>query len=254
MILAIDVGNTHIVLGCVDEKEIRNVVRMHTDREATGMEYAIRLSQMLEISHIDGKSLEAVVIASVVPVVTQSLSEAARLITGKEPMVIAPGIKTGINVRIDDPGTLAADLLVGGVAASTLYGAPVIIVDMGTATTITLVDGKNAFRGGAIIPGVMLSLNALSSGASLLPAISVTAPQKVIGTNTVDCMRSGTVYANASMVDGMIDRMEEELGSKCRVVATGGMARMIIPLCRHEIIFDDDLMLKGLWLLYQKNK
>jgi len=254
MILAIDVGNTNIVFGCLDGKSISNVIRIRTDRDATGLEYAIRIHQMLQIKNIDEKAIEAVVISSVVPTVTEALKVAASTLTGKDAMVIGPGIRTGINVRIDDPGTLAADLLVGGVAASAFYGTPVIIIDMGTATTMTIVDKTNSFIGGAIIPGVRLSLNALSSGTSLLPSISVTAPKRVIGRNTVDCMRSGTVYATASMIDGMIDRMEEEMGMPCKVVATGGVAHHVIPQCKHEIVLDDDLLLKGLWLLYQKNK
>ena len=254
MILAIDVGNTNIVLGCLDGENISNVVRIRTDREATDTEYAIRLHQLLQISGVDEKKLDAVVISSVVPNVTDALKSAAKMLTEKDAMIIGPGIKTGINLRIDDPGTLAADMLVGAVAASALYGTPVLIIDMGTATTMTVVDSKNAFRGGAIIPGVRLSLNALSAGTSLLPSIAVTAPAKVIGTNTVDCMRSGSVLAAASMIDGMIDRMNAELDTVCTVVATGGVAHHIIPQCSHKIILDDDLLLKGLWILYQKNK
>lgn len=254
MILAIDVGNSNIVFGCVDAEKITHVMRLHTDPAATDTEYAIRLKESFLLHDIHCADFEAVVISSVVPVVTHSLVSAARMLTGKEAMVIAPGIKTGMNILIDDPGSLAADLLVGSVAAMCCYGTPSIVIDMGTATTMFAVDEKRAFRGGAIMPGVRLSLNALTAGTSLLPSISIGAPKKCIATNTVDCMRSGAIYANAAMIDGMLDRMLQELGGKATLVATGGIAREIIPHCRHEIIVDEDLLLKGLWILYQKNR
>ena len=159
-----------------------------------------------------------------------------------------------MNVRIDDPGTVAGDLIVGGVAAMQYYGTPAIVLDLGTATTATVIDDKGCFRGGAIMPGVRLSYAALAAGTSLLPEISIEPPKKCIATNTVDCMRAGAVFGTAAMIDGLIDRMEEELGMKCKVVATGGLASGIVPCCRHEITYDDDLLLKGLWYLYEKNK
>ena len=163
-------------------------------------------------------------------------------------------MKTGMNVRIDDPGTVAGDLIVGGVAAMQFYGTPVIVLDLGTATTATVIDEKGSFRGGAIMPGVKLSYGALAAGTSLLPDISITPPKKCIATNTVDCMRSGAVFGTAAMIDGLIDRMEAELGQPCTVVATGGLASSITPYCRREIVCDDDLLLKGMWVLYEKNR
>ena len=170
-------------------------------------------------------------------------------------MIVGPGMKTGLNVRIDDPSSVAADLIVGSVASIAHYGAPVITVDMGTATTLTVADKSGAFRGGAIIPGVKLSYGALSAGTSLLPDISILKPKKVVGSNTVDAMRSGAVYGAAAMLDGMLERMEEELGYPCHVVATGGLAAEIVPCCkRKDITVDPDLILKGLWVLYEKNR
>ncbi len=169
-------------------------------------------------------------------------------------MVVGPGVRTGMNVRVDDPGTVAGDLIVGGVAAMHYYGAPAIVLDLGTATTATVIDANGCFCGGAIMPGVKLSYGALAAGTSLLPEISITPPKKCIATNTVDCMRSGAVFGTAAMIDGLIDRMEEELGMKCTVVATGGLASSIVSCCRHEIVCDDDLLLKGMWYLYEKNK
>ena len=253
MILAIDVGNTNIVLGPIDRGRIGSIIRVHTDAQSTDAEYAIKLKQVMEFYGMDPKGFEGAIISSVVPSVTVSLRKAVESLTGVEPLIVGPGMRTGMNVRIDDPSTLAGDLVVGGVAAIACYGAPAIVIDMGTATTMTVIDGEGAFRGGAIIPGVRLSYGALSAGASLLPEISIVPPKKAIATETVDCMRSGAVYGTAAMLDGMIDRMEAELGQSCRLVATGGIAQSVVPYCRHEIVCDNDLLLKGLWVLYEKN-
>ena len=254
MILAIDAGNSNIVLGTVEEGTVRNVVQIHTEPKNTAAEYGIKIRQLLDYYGIDPGCLEGVIISSVVPSVTEALREALEKLCGTDCMVVGPGIKTGLNVRIDDPGSLAGSLVVGSVAAITFYSAPAIILDLGTATTMVVVDGGGTYRGGAIIPGVELGLQALSSRTSLLPEVSVSAPKRVIATNTVDAMRSGAVYATASMIDGMIERMEQELGESCCVVATGSLAEMIASHCRREIICDRDLILKGLWALYRKNR
>ncbi len=253
MILAIDVGNTNIVMGCIREGQILQVARFQTEAGRTAAEYTIKLKQMLDFYGIDPKGFSGAILSSVVPPVTGALLEAVKSLTGRDCLLVGPGIKTGMNVRIDDPGTLAGDLLVGSVAAMELYGAPVIVLDMGTATTLVAVDQNRNFIGGAILAGVKLSLSALASGTSLLPDISITPPPKCIGSNTVDCMRSGAVYGTAAMIDGMVARMEQELGYPCKVVATGGLARSVTAYCNRDILCDDDLLLKGLWLLYQKN-
>ena len=254
MILAIDVGNTNIVLGCIEDGEIRNIMRVHTNLEATAAEYAISLSQILQLYGVDTKALEGTILSSVVPTVTEALKAAVRQLTGHECMVVGPGMKTGLNLRIDDPGTLAGDLLVGAVAAMNCYGYPAIVMDLGTATTMTVIDKDGCFRGGAILPGVKLGYRALAAGTSLLPDISITPPPKAVASNTVDCMRSGAVFGTAAILDGLAERMEAELGYPCRLIATGGLASSITPNCRREIVCDDDLLLKGLWILWQKNK
>ncbi len=253
MILAIDVGNTNVVLGCIENGSILRTVRMRTEENATSAEHAIKIIDLLNYMSVKPEDIEGSIISSVVPPVTGSMAEALRNLTGKKTLIVGPGIKTGLNVKIDDPGTLGADLAVGAVAAIEYYQTPAIVIDMGTATTITVIDGKKAFRGGVICPGVKLSFSALASGTSLLPDIYIMKPDHCIGTNTVDCMRSGAVLGTASMIDGMIDRMEEELGEKCFCLATGGLASSVVPCCRHEIVCDDDLLLKGLWALYRKN-
>lgn len=254
MILAIDVGNTNIMLGMIDRGEIKNIVRIHTDLHETGTEYAIKIRQITDFYGIDLHSFEGAIISSVVPPLTEKLKQSVESLIGRKPMIIGPGIRTGMNIRIDDPSSMAADMIVNSVAASAYYGAPVIVIDMGTATTMIFVDKDGSNRGGVIVPGTKMAYEALSSGTSLLPDISIMPPKKVIGTNTVDCMRSGAVYGTAAMIDGMLDRMEREIGYSCTAVATGGLSQTVIPQCRREIIVDNDLLLKGLWLLYEKNK
>ena len=254
MILAIDVGNSNIVLGCIDEGKILNTVSIQTNDGCSAVEYAIKLKDILALYDIDPKGFDGAIMSSVVPQLTGALQEAVRILTGVKCLVVGPGMKTGMNVRIDDPGTLAGDLVVGSVAATNYYGTPCIVLDMGTATTMVVIDQKGSYLGGAILAGVKLSLSALAAGTSLLPDISISAPKKAIATNTVDSMRSGAVFGTAAMIDGMIERMEAELGYQCKIIATGGLARFITPLCKREIICDDDLLLKGLWFLYQKNK
>ena len=230
-------------------------VRFHTDPRETATEYIIKLRQITDFYGLDPTAFEGSILSSVVPRVTEPLKTAVEKLTGKRVMVVGPGIKTGLNLRVDEPGSVAADLIVGSVAASACYGAPAIVVDMGTATTLTVVDKNNCFRGGAIVPGVKLSYGALSAGASLLPDVSILRPKKVVGSNTVDCMRSGAVYGTAALIDGMIGRIEAELGYPCTVVATGSLAKEIIPCCsRTGIIVDNELLLKGLWTLFQKNR
>lgn len=254
MILAIDVGNTNIVIGCIDSGEIKNVVRIHTDTRETEAEYTIKLKEIFYAYGMEIGAFDGAILSSVVPQVTGALRRAVKQLTDLDCMVVGPGMKTGMNVRVDDPGTVAGDLITGGVAAMQYYGLPVIVLDLGTATTCTVIDKAGSFRGGAIMPGIKLSYNALAAGTSLLPDISISAPKQCIATNTVDCMRSGAVFGTAAMIDGMIDRMESELGERCKVVATGGLASSVTPCCRHEVVCDDDLLLKGLWYLYEKNK
>lgn len=254
MILAIDVGNSHIVIGLIEGGEIRNILRLHTDPRDTATEYIIKLRQMTEYYGLDPRRFEGSILSSVVPRVTEPLKTALEALTGRRAMVVGPGMKTGLNFRVDEPGSVAADLVVDCVAALGCYGAPAIVIDMGTATTLAVVDKNGAFRGGALMPGIRLSYEALSSKASLLPEVAILPPKKVVGANTVDCMRSGAVYGTAAMLDGMLERMEAELGYPCQVIATGALSREVIPCCRRPgIHLDADLILKGLWILYKKN-
>ena len=253
MILAIDIGNSNIVLGCIRDSEILFEARMATDRIKTADQYCAELKSILSLYDVVPKDIEGSIISSVVPLVQQVLVLAVERLTGKSCLTVGPGLKTGLNIKIDNPAQAGSDLIVGAVAAIDGYGAPLCVIDLGTATTICIVDQDGAFRGGAIAPGVMLSLNALSSGTAQLPAISLEKPRRAIGTNTVDCMRSGLLLGSAAMLDGMVERMEAELGYPTKVVATGGLAKFIAPLCKREMTVDDSLLLKGLDLLYKKN-
>ena len=253
MILTIDVGNTNVVLGCVEDGVVVSRSRLATNTSDLPNDYAMKMRQSFAFDSIDYHEFEWAILSSVVPQVNRAIRSAVRKLTGLECIIVGAGIKTGVNVKIDDPGTLAGDLITGTVGALSMYQPPIIIVDMGTATTIVAVDKDGAYIGGAIVPGVNLSFEALSQGTSLLPNISIEAPRKCIATNTVDSMKSGAVFGTAAMVDGMIDRMEEELGQSATVVATGGLSGGIIPYCKHEIKHEPDLLLKGLAILYQKN-
>ncbi len=254
MLLAIDMGNTQIEVGILEGEKILLSERMATDLKKTSTEYAVFLEAIFRLRGIRPEELEGGIITSVVPPLTFPLKEAVKLAAGFTPLLVEPGVKNGLKICIDDPKTLGADLVVGAVAAICRYGAPVIIIDMGTATTITCVDEKKQFIGGAIVPGVNVSLTALANATSQLPMIGLEKPGKAIGTNTVDCMKSGIIYGQAALLDGMIGRMEEELGGEVTVVATGGLAKVIVPYCRHEIILDNELMLQGLRIIWEKNR
>ncbi|MBR6118892.1 MAG: type III pantothenate kinase [Oscillospiraceae bacterium] len=253
MILAIDIGNSNIVLGCIREGKILFEARMATDRIKTADQYCAELKTMLGLFDVVPADIEGSIVSSVVPLVQQVIVRAVERLTGKPCLTVGPGLKTGLNIKIDNPAQAGSDLIVGAVAAIEAYGAPVCIIDLGTATTICVVDREGAFRGGAIAPGVMLSLNALSGGTAQLPGISLEQPRRAIGSNTVDSMRSGLLLGSAAMLDGMVERMEAELGYALPVVATGGLAKAIVPLCRRDMVIDENLLLTGLYLLYQKN-
>ena len=250
MILAIDIGNTNIVVGCIDKEKIYLTERISTIRTKTELEYAIDIKTILDIHHINRADIEGAIISSVVPQITFAARLAVQKILKKDAMIVGPGL----NILLDNPGEMGADRVADAVAALAQYPVPLVIVDMGTATTISVVDDKKHYIGGMILPGVQISLDALTSRASQLSGISIEEPKKIIGKNTVDCMKSGILYGNAAAVDGIIDRIEEELGQKVTVIATGGMSRKIVPHCKREMILDGDLLLKGLQIIYDKNK
>ena len=252
MILAIDIGNTNIVVGCCEEKKILLMERLTTNHTATALEYAISLKAILELSAVDKKDINGAIISSVVPSVTYTVRTAVKKLIGVDALVIGPGIKTGLSIKTDNPAQLGSDLVVDAVAGIQEYGAPLVIFDLGTATTVSVINKEKEYLGGMILPGMMISLNAMVSGTSQLPKISLEKPKRLIGTNTIDCMKSGILYGTASSMDGIIDRIRDEIGD-VTVVATGGLAGTIVPLCRNKVILDDELLIKGLMIIYNKN-
>ena len=216
------------------------------------MELAVLLKNILILNKIDISALEGSIISSVVPPINQALKNAVKLVTGKDPITITDC--EGLKIDLDNPTQLGDDLVVGAVTVLNDFKPPVIMIDMGTATTIFVIDRTGTYIGGAIIPGLMVSQNALTQNASLLPSISLDTPKSVIGKNTIDAMQSGAIFGYASMIDGMIDKIEAELDEKTTVVATGGLSKCIIENCNHDIVYDKDLLLRGLWLIYQKHK
>lgn len=254
MILVVDIGNSNVVIGGVKEEEIVFEARLRTDATKTSDEYGIDLKSILDIHGIDKSVIEGAIIASVVPQVLNTFQVAILKLTGKKALVVGPGLKTGLNIAIDNPSQTGADLVVGCVAALREHQPPMIIIDMGTATTMAVLDKNGSFIGGSISPGVKISMDALTGGTALLPGLQLDQPKKAIGRNTTDCMRSGIMMGAACMLDGMIDRMEEELGYQTKVIVTGGIARFVIPMCRKEMTYDRNLLLKGLAALYRENK
>ncbi len=255
MLLAIDIGNTNIVLGGIDKNKIHFTARLYTEKKLSFDQYTIQIKNMLDIYNINTNDIKDCIISSVVPPVLDAIVQAVKTLIKKSPMIVGPGIKTGLNILMDNPAQLGSDLVVNSVACLNQFKPPLIIIDMGTATTVSVIDENKNYIGGCIIPGVKISLNALSGMTAQLPHISLDEPKNTIGKNTIDCMKSGIILGNASMLDGIIDRIEEDvLCSKATVVATGGIANHIIPFCKKEIIYDDDLLLKGLYTIYNKNK
>lgn len=253
MILAIDIGNTNIVLGCIDGEKRYFIERLSTNKTKMEMEYAIDIKMVMELNGVKPEDIEGAIISSVVPPLTKILNEAIRKIIKKDALIVGPGIKNGMNILMDNPAQIGRDLIAVAVGAIAEYKLPVAIFDLGTATTLCVVDDKKNYIGGMIMPGIKTSLNALAENASQLKEIDLDAPRRLIGKNTTECMRSGMIYSNAAAIDGIIDRVEEELGMPVTVVATGGLAKLVVPFCRREVILDEDLLLKGLWVIYEKN-
>ena len=253
MILTIDIGNTNIELGVVDEQGIVFQERISTDIDRTELEYAVLIKNALEVHGLTGDEITGSIMSSVVPPLVHIIKSAIKKLIGITPMVVGAGLKTGLDIEIDNPKTLGADIVVDSVAAKEIYGAPCIVIDMGTATTITVISKNGDYVGGVIVPGVRSSLEALVSDTSQLPRVSLSSPKRFICTNTIDCMKSGIINGQAALVDGMIDRFWQELGYRTNVVATGGLSRVIIPKCNHDITLNNDLMMVGLKLIYDRN-
>ena len=254
MLLAIDIGNSNISIGVIREEEILFEVRIATDRARTSDQYGVEIKNMLEANGVPKEDIHDCIISSVVPPVFTAVWSGVYKMIRCRPMVVDPAMDTGLELCLDVPSQVGADRIVVAVAALERYEAPLILIDMGTATTMEVVEPGRRYMGGVIIPGLRVSLDALTGRTAQLPAISLGRPGKVVATNTAECMRSGILYGTASMLDGMIDRMGEELGHGSTVIATGGLAPFVTPLCRHTILLEPDLLLRGLNALYKRNK
>lgn len=254
MILAIDIGNTNIVFGCFEGENILFRERAATSQRSTPLEYAATILTALNLHGVKSEGIKGAIISSVVPSVTATMKLAIEKLSVEKVMIVGPGIRTGVSIMIDNPAQLGSDLVVAAAASIKEYPVPQIIIDLGTATTFSVIDGKKDFLGGIIMTGMAVSADALTNKTAQLPKVAFEPPKKVIGSNTIDSIKSGIMFGTASSIDGMIDRIEEELGEKCTVITTGGLAGTVVPLCRHKITIDDDLLLKGLLIIYEKNK
>ncbi len=254
MVLCVDIGNTHIVSALYDGNELRLTARLKSDVTRTEDQYAAELLSIMNIRGIGAADIEGAIIGSVVPPLTTTLSRAIKMVCGEDALILGPGVKTGLNIRLDNPAECGADLVAGAVAAKAHYPLPVIIVDLGTASKVTAVGKEGDFLGGSIMPGVSTSMNALVSNASLLTDFELGPPANAIGRNTPDCLRSGAVLGFAFMIDGMCRRFMKEIGCETSVVSTGGLSHLITPYCETRMEHRDDLVTEGLRLIYMKNR
>ena len=254
MILTFDIGNASIVMCCVENGARLCRFTLSTNKARTADEYSVIMDLLAKKNGIDLFRATGSIIASVVPQLTGVLADAVTSCTGVRPLIVGPGVKSGLNIRMDAPTELGGDLVAAGVAAVERYPLPCIVIDMGTATAVGVIDSKGCYIGGLICPGVDLSRSSLAKNASQLPDVSLEMPKRVIGKNTNDSMRSGLIYGTAAMLDGVIRRVEEELNAPCSIVITGDSAREIIPCCsRSDFAYDEDLIMRGLWSIYRRN-
>lgn len=254
MILAIDVGNTNIVIGGIEDNKTVFSARCSSDRSKTADEYALILSGILSMHGVSPDQIEGGILSSVVPSLRDSLPKAVKILAGKQILVVSPDLRTDLKLEMDNPRQMGSDLLVDAVAALAKYPAPMAVFDMGTATTMSVIDRRGVYVGGHIIPGLRVSIDALSGRAAQLPYVNLEAPKHFIGKNTVDCMQSGAIYSTAAMLDGLVLRAREEFGSDLTAVITGGLAPTVVPFCKEEIHLEPDLLVEGLKILYEKNK
>lgn len=251
MLFAVDVGNTNIVFGVLDGEKLVCSGRLSTNVYETEIEYSMKIKTFLDINNVS--CVDGAIISSVVPALVTTLKNSVKVVCGVDALIVGPGVKTGLNIKIDNPAELGADIVVGDVAVVNKYPLPAIVFDFGTATTASVIDKSGAHIGGAILCGVRTALNALSNDTAQLPQIDISAPSKLIGTNTIDCMKSGSVVGTAAMLEGLVARFEKELGEKATVVVTGGIGGSIAKVTDIDVIVDDDLLIDGLRIIYEKN-
>ncbi|WP_297638662.1 type III pantothenate kinase [uncultured Clostridium sp.] len=258
MILLVDVGNTNIVLGIHDKNEYIAGWRISTDSKKTSDEYGIQVSQLFHQFGLDMKKVEGIIISSVVPNIMHSLENMIKKCFDKEPIIVGPGIKTGVNIKYDNPKEVGADRIVNAVAAFEIYNKPSIVIDFGTATTFCGITEKGDYLGGCIVPGIKISADALFERAAKLPRIELEIPETVICKNTTKSMQAGILFGYIGQVEYIVKKMKEEMKNKCSeepmVIGTGGLANLIAKETDAIDIVNGDLTLEGLRIIYNKNK
>ncbi len=256
MLLAIDIGNSNISVGLFGpDKELKFLASLDTDSRKTADQISIDLMNLFSLYGYDVHDVTGAIFSSVVPGINFMMTKALTRLLGKAPMIVGPGIKTGLNIRMEVHNQLGADLVANAVASLEKYTAPIIMIEMGTATTVSYISAQRSYEGGLMFPGVRVSLDALSRHSALLQDVALQHPKTLIGKNTEDCMRSGIVYGTAGMLDGVIDRILETIpGQTPTIVATGSNAPVIVRYCRHHILYDKYLLMEGLQLIYLKNR
>src|SRR6188768_3664908 len=253
MLLAVDIGNTNIVFGLYRGRTLEQTFRVSTVRTRTEDEYGVMLQQLLALRKVPNDAIEAAIVASVVPPLTDVMSEAIRHAFAREPLVVGPGLKTGVPVLYENPRDVGADRIVNAVAAFERIKGAVIVVDFGTATTFNCVSPKGEYLGGVIVPGVQVGLDALLDRAAKLSRVELSEPPHVLGRNTPHALQSGALHGSAALVDGLVARLEAELGFPCAVIATGGLASAIAKHAKSIGSVESDLTLEGLRILYERN-
>ena len=254
MLFTIGINNTMTELGLIDGGKILAKDRISSVRGKTSLEYAVLFRSFLDMNGVGRDEIDGAILSSVVPYLTDIVQDAVKRTTGCTPLVVGPGIKNGLKIRIDDPKQLGVDIVARTVGGIERYGAPLILINMGSATTFSAVNAKGEFVGTVIVPGVGVSLNALVEATSQLPGIDLNAPRHVVGTNTVDSMKSGIVFGQAALIDGLVERICEEMDIDPAIAASGAYASTVVPACRTEITIDEDLLLVGLRAIYEKNR
>ena len=252
MLLAVDIGNTNIVLGVLNGEKLICSGRLSTNVNETEIEYSMKLKAFLDINNVD--NIDGAIISSVVPALVRTLLKSIQLVCNVEALVVGPGVKTGLNIKIDNPAETGANIVVGDVAVINKYPLPAIVFYFGTATTASVIDKTGAHLGGAIMCGIKTAINSLSSTTAQLPQIDISVPSKIIGRNTVDAMKCGSVIGTAAMLEGLVSRFEKELGEKATVIVTGAFGKAIAKAAELDVIVDENLFVDGLRIIYEKNK